>query len=197
MLSLCRILGLQAQDTAPCRRAITFSLRLIGLPIQRVLCMPAPLTHMLGIVAAGRRTGSPQAAAGLASWRLAAPQVRHRLQLVSWPSKLAADIEEAGLHLADVVIIADPGAGVTQVVPAVEFAHWPSTVPAPLLAFNIAAWLARHGCVPIPHTLLHYFPTPIPAVQRLLPYSSNSLALCAAFHAFQRAQPSTPRRPNR
>lgn len=50
---------------------------------------------------------------------------------------------------------------------------------------------------PSPIPFLHYFPTPIPAAQRLLPYSSNSLALRAAVHAFQRAPTSTTRRPNR
>lgn len=61
----------------------------------------------------------------------------------SWPwhSGAAVRIEEAGLHLADMVVIADPGSLSIAMVPAPEYVHWPSAVAAAALA----APLAAHG----------------------------------------------------
>ncbi|OSX73630.1 hypothetical protein BU14_0333s0018 [Porphyra umbilicalis] len=58
-----------------------------------------------------------------------------------WPAARARFVEEAGLSLADVVCLVEPASGVVQLLPAAEYAKWPSAVPAEALSKP----LEKHG----------------------------------------------------
>jgi len=58
-----------------------------------------------------------------------------------WPTARARDVEEAGLSLADVVCLVEPALAVVQLLPAAEYAKWPSAVSAEALSKP----LEKHG----------------------------------------------------
>lgn len=47
-----------------------------------------------------------------------------------WPIAVAKRAEAAGLVMADVVVVADPGSATLLLLPAAEYVHWPMAVPA-------------------------------------------------------------------
>lgn len=61
----------------------------------------------------------------------------------TWPAGAALRVESAGLVLADVVCVADPGSSSILLVPAPEYAHWTSTVPTAAMAAPLACHAGR------------------------------------------------------
>eukprot|EP00170_Pyropia_yezoensis_P003179 contig_13328_g3186 len=51
-----------------------------------------------------------------------------------WPASLIAIMEGTGLLIRDLIGLVDPDIGAIHAYPAVEFAQWPSVVPAQLLS---------------------------------------------------------------
>lgn len=56
------------------------------------------------------------------------------LQRWRWPASLIAIMEGTGLLIRDLIGLVDPDIGAIHAYPAVEFAQWPSVVPAQLLS---------------------------------------------------------------